>query len=77
VRWEIYNDIIKEDRYGKFKLYDIVTIKDDQYQILEIKPLNSAFPSSLWKNIVVHKAQSKNLRRSNGEEEITVNIWNI
>lgn len=56
LRWQIYNDIIKEDRYGKFKLNDIIRIKDEEYQILEIRPLNPAYPSSLWKNIVVHKA---------------------
>ncbi len=27
IKWEIYDDIMRNDRYGKFSLYDIVRIK--------------------------------------------------
>lgn len=29
IKWEIYDDIMKNDRYGKFRLYDIVKIKSE------------------------------------------------
>jgi hypothetical protein len=56
IKWEIYDDIIKNDRYGKFNLYDIVRIKSEEIQIEEIRPLNELYTNSIWKNIIVHKA---------------------
>lgn len=55
------------DRFGKFNLYDMVKIKDEEYQIEEIRPLNPEFNKSIWKNIVVHKTDNKYLRRNNNK----------
>ena len=45
---------------------------------MEVRPLNSNYNNSIWKNIVVHKAQNKYLRRHRDKnDDIAVNIWNI
>ena len=58
-------------------MFDIISYKNEPFQIMDIRPCNPSYPASIWKNIVVHRAQTKNLRRSNGDEELAINIWNI
>lgn len=65
------------ERYNKFKLFDMGTIKDESVQIMETKPLSPRYPNSIWKNIIVHKGETKNLRHKDKSEDIAVNIWNI
>ena len=52
-------------------------IKDESVQIMEIRPFNCPYSASLWKNIIVHKGETKNLRHKDKNEDIAVNIWNI
>lgn len=45
---------------------------------MEIRALNSSYSKSIWKNIIVHKAESKYLRRTRDKnDDIAINIWNI
>ena len=44
---------------------------------METKPLSPRYPNSIWKNIIVHKGETKNLRHKDKSEDIAVNIWNI
>lgn len=55
LNWEVKEDIFQQSRYDKFELFDMASIKEESVQIMEVRPLSLAYPTSIWKNIVVHK----------------------
>jgi hypothetical protein len=47
-------------------------------QIIEKRALNDQYSGSIWKNIIVHKAENRYSRRTRDKnEDIAINIWNI
>lgn len=60
-------------------MYKIAEMKDYEIQFMNIKPYNPyLYPSSIWKNIIVHRGDTKNLRKPKEQnEELAINLWQI
>ena len=78
LKWEIYEDIITNDRLSKLKEFDLVFLKDEEVQIMSKSPVNMMYPYSIWKCITIHKTENKNLRRQKENSvEMRINLWNL
>ena len=78
LKWEIYEDILANERVSKLKEFDLVFLKEEEVQIMNKSPLNPMYPYSIWKCITIHKTENKNLRRQKENSvDVRINVWNL
>jgi hypothetical protein len=73
----VYAQIGEKKILEQIQLFDLVHLKEEEIQVIEIGPMEDRYPDSQWKMVKVRKTEGKRLRGNTKEIERRLNIWRV